>query len=82
MKSSFLINHFANNHMFIYYKKILVNKKHFLIKKNSFVYKKIFYFYFGWKTLSRNYEKFKNILLIIDYIKFDHQFFLLLYILF
>jgi hypothetical protein len=26
---------------------------------------------FGWKTLSGNYEKFRNIILFIDYIKFD-----------
>jgi hypothetical protein len=32
-------------------------------EKFSFVFRKVFFFYFEWKTLSRNYEKFKNILL-------------------
>ena len=26
---------------------------------------------FGWKTLSGNYEKFRNVILFTDYIKFD-----------
>jgi hypothetical protein len=34
---------------------------------------KVFFFYSEWKTLSGNYEKFKNIILFADYIKFDPQ---------
>jgi hypothetical protein len=33
----------------------------------------VFSFYFGWKTLSGSYEKFKNIILFVDYIKFSPQ---------
>jgi hypothetical protein len=33
----------------------------------------MFSFYSGRKTLSRNYEKFKNIILFADYVKFDPQ---------
>jgi len=50
--------------------KIFSNKK-----KISLIYMKVFSFYFGRKTLSRSCEKFKNILLFVDYIKFDIQFF-------
>jgi len=28
---------------------------------------------FGWKTLSESYEKFRNVILFADYIKFDPQ---------
>jgi len=49
----------------------LINKKHFSVKeKFSLVSKKIFFFYFRWKTLFRNYKKFRNIMLFADYIKF------------
>ena len=37
------------------------------------VFRKVFSFYFGWKTLSRSYEKFKNIILFADYNKFCPQ---------
>jgi len=37
------------------------------------VFRKIFLFYFEWKTLSINYEKLKNILLFVNYIKFGHK---------
>ena len=44
----------------------LVNEKYFSVNKK-------FFFYFGRKTLFENCEKFKNIILFADYIKFDPQ---------
>jgi len=47
-------------------------EKNFLIKeKFSLIFKKVFSFYFGWKIFSS--EKFKNIILFADYIKFGSQ---------
>jgi hypothetical protein len=52
----------------------LANKKHFSVKqKFGLVFKKVFSFYFGQKTLPRSYEKFRNVMLFIDYIKFGPQ---------
>ena len=52
----------------------LVNRKHFPIKeKFSLVSMKVFFFYFGRKTLSGNYEKFRNVMLFANYIKFSSQ---------
>jgi len=52
----------------------LINGKYFSVKeKFSLVFRKIFFFYFGWKTLSGSYEKFRNIILFADYIKFGSQ---------
>jgi hypothetical protein len=51
-----------------------VNGKYFLVKeKFGLIFKKVLSFYFGWKTLSGSCEKFRNIILFADYIKFDHQ---------
>jgi hypothetical protein len=51
-----------------------VNEKHFPVKeKFGLISRKVFSFYFGWKTLSRSCEKFRNIILSADYIKFDPQ---------
>jgi hypothetical protein len=48
-----------------------VNGKHFPVKgKFGLVSRKVFFFYFGRKTLSGSYEKFRNIILFADYIKF------------
>jgi len=48
--------------------------KHFLVKgKFGLVSRKVFSFYFGRKTLSGSCEKFKNIILFVDYIKFSPQ---------
>jgi hypothetical protein len=48
-----------------------VNRKHFPVKgKFGLVSRKVFFFYFGRKTLSGSYEKFRNIILFADYIKF------------
>jgi len=52
----------------------LVNGKHFPVKeKFGLVSKKVLSFYFGWKTLSGSCEKFRNIILFADYIKFGPQ---------
>jgi hypothetical protein len=52
----------------------LVNGKHFPVKgKFSLVFRKVFSFYFGLKTLPGSCEKFKNIIVFADYIKFDLQ---------
>jgi hypothetical protein len=52
----------------------LVNGKYFLVKeKFGFISRKLFSFYFGWKTLFESCEKFRNIILFVDYIKFSPQ---------
>ena len=52
----------------------LVNGKYFSIKeKFGLVFRKVFSFYFERKTLSRSCEKFRNVMLFADYIKFDPQ---------
>ena len=51
-----------------------VNRKHFPVKgKFGLVFRKVFFFYFGRKTLSKSCEKFRNIILFADYIKFGSQ---------
>ena len=51
-----------------------VNEKHFLVKKKfSLVSRKVFSFYFGWKILFGSCEKFRNVILFADYIKFGPQ---------
>ena len=52
----------------------LVNGKHFPVKeKFDLVSRKVFFFYFGRKTLSGSCEKFRNVILFADYIKFGPQ---------
>jgi hypothetical protein len=52
----------------------LINGKHFSVKKIfGLVFRKVFSFYFERKTLSGSCEKFKNIILFADYIKFGPQ---------
>jgi hypothetical protein len=52
----------------------LINEKHFLVKgKFGLVFRKVFSFYFEWKTLSGSCKKFRNVILFADYIKFDPQ---------
>jgi len=54
--------------------KKLANGKHFPVKeKFGLVSKKVFFFYFGRKTLSRSCEKIRNVILFVDYIKFGPQ---------
>jgi len=55
-------------------KDILVNGKHFLVNgKFGLISRKVFSFNFGRKTLSGSCEKFRNIILFADYIKFGPQ---------
>jgi hypothetical protein len=59
--------------------KKFINKKHFPVNEKHFpdkekfglVFRKVCSFYFRWKTLSGNCEKFRNVILFADYIKFD-----------
>jgi hypothetical protein len=52
----------------------LINGKHFSVKeKLGLVFRKVFSFYFGRKTLSESCEKFKNVILFAAYIKFGPQ---------
>jgi len=54
--------------------KNLINEKYFRVKeKFSLIFRKVFSFYFEQKTLSRSCEKFRNIILFADYIKFGSQ---------
>jgi hypothetical protein len=54
--------------------KKLVNGKYFPVKeKFDLVSRKVFSFYFERKILSGSCEKFKNIILFADYIKFSPQ---------
>jgi hypothetical protein len=41
--------------------------------KFSLIFRKKNFFYFEQNTLSKNYKKLKNIMLFVDYIKFDFQ---------
>jgi hypothetical protein len=60
--------------MFVCLLEKLINKKHFSIKKNLAWFRgKYFSRKSGRKTLYRSYEKFRNIILFIDYIKFGTQ---------
>jgi len=53
-----------------------VNGKYFPVKeKFDLIFKKVFSFYFGRKTLSGSCEKFRNVIFFTDYIKFDPQIF-------
>jgi hypothetical protein len=52
----------------------LVKRKYFSVKeKFGLVFKKVFLFYFGRKTLSKSCEKFRNVMLFADYIKYGPQ---------
>jgi hypothetical protein len=51
-----------------------VNGRHFSVKRKfNLLSRKVFSFYFGRKTLSGSCEKFRNIILFADYIKFGPQ---------
>jgi hypothetical protein len=51
-----------------------VNEKHFLVKeKFGLVSRKVFSFYFGGEIFSRSCEKFRNVILFAEYIKFGPQ---------
>jgi hypothetical protein len=52
----------------------LINRKYFLVKeKFDLISIKVFLFYFVEKTLFRSCKQFKNVLLFVNYIKFDSQ---------
>jgi len=59
----------------------LVNGKHFsvngkyfsVIEKFGLISRKVFSFYFGRKIFSGSCEKFRNVILFVDYIKFGSQ---------
>jgi len=52
----------------------LVNGKHIPVKgKFGLIFRKVFSFYFRRKTLSESCEKFRNVILFADYIKFGPQ---------
>jgi len=54
-------------------RKVGQRKTLFKQRKIGLGFQESVFFYFGWKTLFENYEKFKNIILFADYIKFGPQ---------
>ena len=54
-------------------KKLINRKKNSVKGKFGLISKKVFSFYFEWKTLFESYEKFRNVILFVDYIKFGPQ---------
>ena len=66
----------------------LVNEKHFPVNRKYFpvkekfdlVSRKVLSFYFGQKTLSGRCEKFRNVILFVDYIKFGLKLLIVIYI--
>jgi len=54
-------------------RKVGQQKTHPVNEKFDLVSRKVFSFYFGRKTLSGSCEKFRNVILFADYIKFDPQ---------
>jgi hypothetical protein len=60
------------NFLFLFIIRKVDQRKNFPVKE-KLVFRKVFSFYFGQKTLSRNYENFRNIILFVDYIKFGPQ---------
>jgi hypothetical protein len=52
----------------------LIKEKYFSVKeKFSLIFRKVFSFYFGRKILFESCQKFRNIILFVDYIKFGFQ---------
>jgi len=64
----------------------LINEKYFSVKeKFDLIFRKVFFFYFRRKTLSESSEKFRNVILFTDYIKFGPQtfnYYIYIYIIF
>jgi len=74
MKSNFLKKLFFKFSCVYLSLENLINKKHFQVKeKFGLVFRKVFFFYFGWKIFFESYEKFRNIILFVDYIKLGPQ---------
>ena len=70
----FAENHFPNFPMFVYHQKSWSTENTFQSKKNlAWFLGKCFPEKFRRKTLSGSCEKFKNIILFVDYIKFGPQ---------
>jgi hypothetical protein len=79
-KKWFLENHFPNFPVFVCIRKVdqqktLSGQRKTLFSQRKFglVFRKVFSFYFERKTLSESCEKFRNVILFADYIKFDSQ---------
>ena len=52
----------------------MIKEKYFSVKeKFGLIFRKVFYFYFGRKILFGSCQKFRNIILFVDYIKFGFQ---------
>jgi len=67
-------NHFPNFPVFVYHYESWSTKNIFQLKKKiGMVFRKMFSFYFGQKTLSGSCKKFRNVILFADYIKFGPQ---------
>jgi hypothetical protein len=70
----FLRNYFLNFFIFVYHYKIWSMKNTFQLKKNLTLFTgKCFPEKFGRKTLFKSCEKFRNVILFADYIKFGPQ---------
>ena len=70
----FLRNYFLNFFIFVYHQKIWSMKNTFQLKKNLALFTgKCFPQKFGRKTLFKSCEKFRNVILFADYIKFGPQ---------
>ena len=55
-------------------KHFLINEKYFSVKeKFSLAFKKIYFFLFWTENIFESCEKFRNVILFTDYIKFDSQ---------
>jgi hypothetical protein len=75
MKNDFLKTTYLTLSCLFTIKKLkLINKKYFIIKVKFNLIFRIF-FYFERNTLSRSCKKIKNIMLFVDYIKFNPQYF-------
>jgi len=58
--------------LFLFIIRKVDQRKNFSVKK-KLIFRKVFSFHFRQKTLFRNYENFRNIILFVDYIKFGPQ---------
>jgi hypothetical protein len=59
--------------VFVCYYQSWSTENTFYTEKFSLVFRKVFSFYFERKTLSESCEKFRNVILFANYIKFDPQ---------
>jgi hypothetical protein len=68
----FMTNDFSIFFSYFLILKKLINKKYFLLKKNGLIFRKCFSLISGRIHFLKVIKKFKNIMIFIDYIKFDH----------